>query len=144
MLNGVLDLARIEAGRLPLEEQDVALEEMLDAAIRPVRKTAADKSVAIMCGMMIQNEVRLDPTKMNSGVREPAVERDQFTPEGGSIEVDSELHAGWRRSSILVRDTGMGIPPEIWSGAGAVRPGRGPPDPAERRASASGCRSRGR
>jgi two-component system cell cycle sensor histidine kinase PleC len=111
MLNGVLDLARIEAGRLPLEEQDVALEEVLDAAIRPVRKAADEKSVAIMCGMMMQNEVRLDPAKMTQVFVNLLSNAIKFTPEGGSIEIDSDLTAGGD-VSIMVRDTGKGIPAE--------------------------------
>jgi two-component system cell cycle sensor histidine kinase PleC len=109
MLNGVLDLARIEAGRLPLEEQDVALEEVLDAAIRPVRKSAEEKSVAIMCGMMIQNPVRLDPAKMTQVFVNLLSNAIKFTPEGGSIEIDSDLTPAGD-VSIMVRDTGKGIP----------------------------------
>ena len=111
MLNGVLDLARIEAGRLPLEEQDVALEEILDAAIRPVRKAADEKSVAIMCGMMVQNEVRLDPAKMTQVFVNLLSNAIKYTPEGGSIEIDSDLTAGGD-VSIMVRDNGKGIPAE--------------------------------
>jgi signal transduction histidine kinase len=111
MLNGVLDLARIEAGRLPLEEQDVALEEVIDAAIRPVRKLAEEKSVAILCGMMIGNEVRLDPAKMTQVFVNLLSNAIKFTPAGGSIEVDSELTPAGD-VSILVRDTGKGIPAE--------------------------------
>jgi two-component system cell cycle sensor histidine kinase PleC len=111
MLNDVLDLARIEAGRLPLEEQDVALEEVLDAAIRQMRKLAEEKSVAIMCGMMIGNEVRLDPTKMTQVFINLLSNAIKFTPEGGSIEIDSDL-APNGEVSILVRDTGKGIPAE--------------------------------
>jgi two-component system cell cycle sensor histidine kinase PleC len=111
MLNGVLDLARIEAGRLPLEEQDVALEEVLNAAIRPMRKLAEEKSVAIMCGMMIGNEVRLDPTKMTQVFINLLSNAIKFTPEGGSIEIDSDLTRDGE-VSILVRDTGNGIPAE--------------------------------
>jgi two-component system cell cycle sensor histidine kinase PleC len=50
MLNGVLDLARIEAGKLQLDEQDVVVAELLEAATRPLRKSAEEKSVTIMCG----------------------------------------------------------------------------------------------
>ena len=71
---------------------------MLDAAIRPVRKAADEKSVAIMCGMMIENEVRLDPAKMTQVFVNLLSNAIKFTPEGGSIEVDSEPDAGRRRS----------------------------------------------
>src|SRR5207302_6263065 len=64
MLNGVLDLARIEAGKLGLDEQDVMLEEVLETAIRPLRKAAEEKSVTIMCGMLVARVLRLDLGKM--------------------------------------------------------------------------------
>src|SRR5579859_3275189 len=44
MLNGVLDLARIEAGKAELDEQEVVFQEVLDAAIRPLRRAADEKS----------------------------------------------------------------------------------------------------
>ncbi len=111
MLNGVLDLARIEAGKLELDEQDVALEEVLDAAIRPLRKAAEEKSVAIMSGMVVECLLRLDPAKMTQVFVNLLSNAIKFTPEGGSIEIDSDLTSAGDLS-ILVRDTGKGIPNE--------------------------------
>ncbi|HEX3863757.1 MAG TPA: HAMP domain-containing sensor histidine kinase [Stellaceae bacterium] len=111
MLNGVLDLARIEAGRLELDEQEVRLEEVLDAAIRPLRKTAEEKSVSIMVGMVVERALMLDPGKMTQVFSNLLSNSINFTPEGGSIEIDSDLtEAG--ELSILLRDSGKGIPPE--------------------------------
>ncbi len=111
MLNGVLDLARIEAGRLDLDEQDVAIVEVIDAAIRPLRKTAEEKAVAMMCGMMVERLVRLDPSKITQVLVNVLSNAVKFTPEGGSIEIDSDLtEAG--DLAIWVRDTGQGIPSE--------------------------------
>jgi two-component system cell cycle sensor histidine kinase PleC len=111
MLNGALDLARIEAGKLQLEEQDVALDELLDAAIRPLRKLADEKSVAIMFGMVVERLVCIDPTKMAQVFVNLLSNAIKFTPEGGSIEIESDLtQAG--ELSIVVRDTGQGIPDE--------------------------------
>jgi two-component system cell cycle sensor histidine kinase PleC len=109
MLNGVLDLARIEAGKLQLDELDVPLDELLDAAIRPLRKSADEKSVAMMCGMMVDRLVRLDPSKMTQVLTNILSNAIKFTPDGGSIEIDSDL-TNTGELSIMVRDTGQGIP----------------------------------
>ncbi len=111
MLNGVLDLARIEAGKLTLDEQEVLTEELLDAAIRPLRRVAEEKSVTIMCGMVVERALRLDLAKMTQVLGNLLSNAIKFTPEGGSIDIDSDLTPEGGLS-ILVRDTGQGIPPE--------------------------------
>lgn len=109
MLNGVLDLAKIEAGRLQLDEQEVLIGEVLEAAIRPLRKTAAAKSIAIICGMLVEHPLRLDPAKITQVLVNVLSNAVKFTPEGGSIEIDSDL-VGPGDLTIWVRDTGQGIP----------------------------------
>ena len=111
MLNGVLDLARIEAGKLQLDEQDVAVAELLEAAIRPLRKSAEEKSVAIMCGMVVERPICLDPAKMGQVFVNLLSNAIKFTPEGGSIEIDTDL-TNDGDLLIMVRDTGRGIPGE--------------------------------
>jgi signal transduction histidine kinase len=111
VLNGVLDLARIEAGKLSLDAQEVTLEEVLDAAIRPSRKAAEEKSVTLMCGMLVERTLRLDFNKMTQVFVNLLSNAIKFTPEGGSIDIDSDLTAGGGLV-IWVRDTGQGIPAE--------------------------------
>ncbi len=111
MLNGVLDLARIEAGKLALDEQDVMLEEVLDASIRPLRKAAEEKSVFIMLGMVVERPLHLDVGKMGQVFFQLLSNAVKFTPEGGSIDIDSDLTPDGGLS-IMIRDTGCGIPGE--------------------------------
>ncbi|MGE5271789.1 MAG: sensor histidine kinase [Thiohalocapsa sp.] len=111
MLNGVLDLARIEAGKLSLDEQEVMLEEVFDAAIRPSRRAAEEKSVTIMSGMVMERVLRLDLGKMTQVFNNLLSNAIKFTPAGGSIDVDSDLTPDGG-IIIWVRDTGQGIPAE--------------------------------
>jgi two-component system cell cycle sensor histidine kinase PleC len=108
MLNGVLDLARIEAGKLPLDEQDVTLEEVLDLAIRPSRKAAEEKSVTIMCGMLVERMIRLDLGKMTQVFTNLLSNAIKFTPQGGSVDIDSDLERDGGLV-IWIRDSGQGI-----------------------------------
>jgi two-component system, cell cycle sensor histidine kinase PleC len=111
MLNGALDLARIEAGRFQLEEQDVALDEVLDAAIRPLHKPAQAKSLTIRRGATVARAIHLDLARMTQVFLNLLSNAVNFTAEGGRIEITAELTPEGALS-VLVRDTGQGIPPE--------------------------------
>jgi ammonium transporter, Amt family len=108
MLNGLLDLSRIEAGKLSLDEQAVALEEVLNAALRPLREAADEKSLTITCGAIVERVLRLDLGKMTQVFSNLLSNAIKFTPEGGSIEIGSSIEADGGLS-IIVRDTGQGI-----------------------------------
>ncbi|MBV9828420.1 MAG: HAMP domain-containing histidine kinase [Alphaproteobacteria bacterium] len=108
MLNGVLDLARIEAGRLTLDEQDVLLLEVLDAAIRPLRRAADEKSISIISGMVVERILRLDPVKVAQVFSNILSNAIKFTPEGGTVEIDSDMNADGS-ISVWFRDNGPGI-----------------------------------
>jgi signal transduction histidine kinase len=111
MLNGVIDLARIEAGRLPLDEQDVMFEEVLDLAVRASRKAAEEKSVTIMSGMVMERLLRLDLAKITQVFSNILSNAIKFTDAGGSIDIDSDLT---REGGLVIwiRDTGQGIAAE--------------------------------
>jgi signal transduction histidine kinase len=111
MLNGLLDLSRIEAGKLSLDEQDVALEEVLNAALRPLREAADDKGLALSCGAIVERIVCLDLGKMTQVFSNLISNAIKFTPEGGSIEISSALRPDGG-ISLVVRDTGQGIAEE--------------------------------
>jgi signal transduction histidine kinase len=111
MLNGVIELARIEAGRLPLEEQDVMFEEVLDISVRASRKAAEQKSVTIMSGMVMERSLRLDLAKITQVFSNVLSNAIKFTDAGGSIEIDSDLTAEGGLV-VWIRDTGLGIAAE--------------------------------
>jgi len=108
ILNGVLDLARIEAGRLPLDEQAVSVEELFQAALRPVRGGAAEKRIATSCAGDLGRLVRIDPARLAQALTNLLSNAVAYTPEGGSVEltVATRPDGAW---TISVRDTGPGI-----------------------------------
>jgi two-component system cell cycle sensor histidine kinase PleC len=111
MLNGLLDLSRIEAGKLNLDEQDVALEEVLNAALRPLRDAAEEKALAITCGTVVERLLRVDLGKMTQVLANLLSNAIKFTEEGGKVEIESALLRDGGLS-IVVRDTGQGIASE--------------------------------
>ena len=111
MLNSLLDLSRIEAGKLSLDEQEVALEEVLEAAIRLQRRAAEEKSVTLVCGPVVERVLRLDLGKMTQVFGNLLSNAIKFTPQDGTVEITTALTAAGD-VSIVIHDTGQGIPQE--------------------------------
>jgi signal transduction histidine kinase len=112
IINGILDLARIEAGRVILQEQFVALGSLVQSSIDTVRPIANRKLINIDCEIQKPlTMIYVDATKFKQVTINLLSNSVKFTEPRGRIEVDSVLH----KSGDLVlsiRDTGIGIPPE--------------------------------
>jgi len=109
ILNGVLDLARIEAGRLVLEQHDVSVAELIDAAAATHKNAAGRKSVTILKSASSRLTAWLDPGKIKRVLDNLLSNAIKFTPEGGTIEIDGGVAASGELV-IAVSDNGYGIP----------------------------------
>jgi PAS domain S-box-containing protein len=112
LINDVLDLSKIEAGRLQLEFERVELGGLLEAALALVRERAACKRIALAdevdpaAASLVADERALKQMLIN--LLSNAV---KFTPEGGAVTVAA------RRSpdgslELAVGDNGVGMAPE--------------------------------
>jgi signal transduction histidine kinase len=110
IINDVLDLARLEAGKLSIDPQLVAVQPLLELAGEAAR-TAADGKVEVRVrtepglDLVIADGVRLQQVLNNL-----AVNAVKFTAPGGRVDVNARL-AG-PVVQIEVSDTGIGILPE--------------------------------
>jgi len=111
ILNGVLDLARIEAGRLVLEQHDVSVAELIDAAAHTHAAAAQRKSITIQKRAPAGLEAWLDPSKLKRALDNLLSNAIKFTAEGGSIEIEGGV-AKSGELVIAVSDNGCGIPAE--------------------------------
>jgi signal transduction histidine kinase len=112
LINGILDLSKIEAGKLELIREDLDLGALLADALSSIRPQGIEKSIEIetrVAGPMLVDADRLRMTQIlyNYNLLSNAV---KFTPKGGRIRVDAGTADGMAR--IAVGDTGIGIPPE--------------------------------
>jgi two-component system cell cycle sensor histidine kinase PleC len=111
ILNGVLDLARIEAGKVELEDQVVSVDELLQATLRHMRPLADEREITITC--MVGNEtIYVDPAKIIQALGNIIGNAIKFTPPGGIIDIRSAVDRG---GSVLIaiRDSGCGIPKRL-------------------------------
>ena len=112
IINGILDLARIEAGRVLLQEELIALGGLIQSSINTIRPIAQRKSIEINCNIqMPATMIYVDSTKFRQVTLNLLSNSVKFTEPRGNIQVDSVVH---KSGDLLlsIRDTGIGIPPE--------------------------------
>jgi signal transduction histidine kinase len=111
LINDILDLSKIEAGRMELELSSFHLPSALSNAMTLVRERAQRHGIAL--GLEVDprlGELQADERKFKQIVLNLLSNAVKFTPDGGRVEVtarpvDSKIE-------IAVRDTGVGIAPE--------------------------------
>jgi two-component system cell cycle sensor histidine kinase PleC len=109
IVNDVLILARIEAGKLELDEQIASLDEVIGAAIRALLPEAQEKAVTIQHDPGTDFFVLLDPSKIKQVFVHLLSNAVKFNSEGGSVRV-SVTRSSASDLVVAVRDTGCGIP----------------------------------
>jgi len=111
LINDILDLSKIEAGRMELELTDFDLPAALDSALTLVRERAGRRSITLQSTVDERlGEVRADERKIRQVVLNLLSNAIKFTPEGGRIEVRAVPVDG--SVEVSVSDTGVGIAPE--------------------------------
>lgn len=117
LLNEVLDLSNVEAGRLELEPEHFDLREPLEELRRSFARAAALRSLAIDVSLDPAIPPRLigDAGRLRQVLTHLVSNALKFTEQGG-VHVDATLLSSRRdRAQLLfqVRDTGIGIPAEM-------------------------------
>jgi len=111
LINDVLDLSKIEAGRYELHREPIDARDPVAAALRILRVQADEAGVALrglLPGAPVEAEA--DPRAIKQIVLNLVSNALKFTPRGGSVTVDLSAHAG--DLTLAVVDTGVGIAPE--------------------------------
>jgi len=110
LINDLLDLSRLQRGKISLNQETVSLPAIIDNAVETVRADAATKGV----------EIRLNPSEHLLFVEGDRLRLQQiawnllnnavkFTPSGGRIEIGL-INEGVT-AAFVVKDTGQGIDP---------------------------------
>lgn len=114
LINDILDLSKIEAGKFQIEIVPVSLEDVCQASLRFVKQIALKKRIRISSTFDAYGAERIqaDERRLKQILVNLLTNAVKFTPEGGAIGLevrsDEELHA----VHLTVWDTGIGIPPE--------------------------------
>jgi signal transduction histidine kinase len=111
LINDILDLSKVEAGRMELEPSTFDIESALSNAMTLVRERAQRHGIAL--GQQVEPgivEITADERKFKQILLNLLSNAVKFTPDGGRIDVTA------RRDNdeivVAVHDTGIGIAPE--------------------------------
>jgi signal transduction histidine kinase len=111
LINDILDLSKIEAGRMELELIDFNLPSTIEQTVVLVRERALRRGITL--GRMVDERlgpIRADERKVKQVLLNLLSNALKFTPEGGKIDVRAAVNDGV--VEISVTDTGIGISPE--------------------------------
>jgi len=119
LINDILDLSKIEAGRLELHPEPVALNELIDGCLAIIRPLANKKRLSLEASCEPHEaSVCVDQSRVKQILYNLLSNAVKFTPEGGAVRVSATgpcLPApGYDGDfiEISVQDTGIGIKPE--------------------------------
>jgi signal transduction histidine kinase len=112
LIDHVLDLTKIEAGKMEFRYESISLQEVAAEAMDSVKGLAAAKQIELR--LQVDSglgKVQADPSRLKQVMLNYLSNALKFTPERGTVamEITAEAGGGYR---VLVSDTGAGIPPE--------------------------------
>jgi len=112
LIDDLLDVSRIIAGKLRIEARPVDLVAVVDAALAAAQLPAESKKIRIDCVVDGPIEpVSGDPDRLQQVLGNLIANALKFTPEGGRIEV--KLSRVRAHARLTVRDSGIGIEPDF-------------------------------
>ena len=116
VINDVLDISKIEAGKMVLEEMEFAVAPLLSRALQMVADRARDKGLELMLESEgLPGRLRGDATRLSQALINLLANAVKFT-ERGWVRVRADVRARETHRLQLrfeVRDTGVGIAPEL-------------------------------
>jgi signal transduction histidine kinase len=111
LINDVLDLAKIEAGRMELQLSEVAVADVLRSALSMHSESASRNGIALgVATEPSEIEITADERRVRQIVFNLLSNAVKFTPADGRVDVSARLDDG--KVEFAVADTGPGIPAE--------------------------------
>ncbi|MGD1073808.1 MAG: PAS domain-containing sensor histidine kinase [Bryobacteraceae bacterium] len=108
LINDLLDLSKIEAGRLELRHEAFYIDAVIEEALSSVRPRLAAKSLNVETDISIADPVFADRLRFKQILHNLLTNAIKFTPDGGSIRIEAAGCGPF--VEIAVSDTGIGIP----------------------------------
>jgi PAS domain S-box-containing protein len=113
LINDILDLAKVEAGRLDLQLERVSVEELCHTSLLFVREQALKKRLKLEFNLSDERAAAdVDPTRLKQMLVNLLSNAVKFTPEDGRVSLDVSVDPDMNAVRFQVRDTGIGIAPE--------------------------------
>ena len=114
LINDILDLSKVESGKMELDVERVSLRELLDASLVMQQERAARHGIQMDLQIEPDHAIMIeaDERKLKQILFNLLSNAVKFTPEGGQVQVMVKEINGAQDIEISIRDTGIGIKPE--------------------------------
>jgi two-component system cell cycle sensor histidine kinase PleC len=111
LINDILDMSKIEAGKLSLRFEPIHLEDVIEDATRLVRKNAQKAGLSLNLDLRDLPSTEADYRAIKQVLLNLLSNAIKFTPRNGSITVSARPEPGPNGGMVMVRviDTGIGI-----------------------------------
>jgi len=110
LINDILDLSKVEAGKMKLTPSAVNLREVVNNSLTMVRETALKHNLTLQADLAADLVLQADERKLKQVLFNLLSNATKFTPDGGRITVTAER--GTADIRVSVADTGVGLKPE--------------------------------
>lgn len=110
LINELLDLAKIESGKMEVQIVDTAINDLVSRQVDSISSLAHKKNIEL--NLIPSEEIKIvqqDPGKLQQILNNLLSNAVKFTPEGGRVNIYVDK-IDEQRFQILVEDTGVGIP----------------------------------
>ena len=110
LINDILDMSKIEAGKMTLNTEALQMSDMISQVIRIVRGRAEENRLKLIYDDIALPEIEADPRAVKQILLNLATNAIKFTPEGGVVTIAVEP----KSAGLIIRvtDTGIGISQE--------------------------------
>ena len=107
VINDVLDMSKIEAGRFQLNPEMVEVDALLDETVRIIRMQADEAKIALETEIPENLSIEADRRAVKQILINLLSNAVKFTPEGGRISVTAK--PGKKAVTMVIEDNGIGI-----------------------------------
>lgn len=110
LASSLLELARLDAGQIHLEQEVTSLNDLAGDTVRRLERVAAEKNVKLEAGQLANVLVTVDIQLMEQCLLILVDNAVKYTPSNGSVIIEAIMVND--QPTIKISDTGIGIPPE--------------------------------
>jgi len=107
LINDILDMSKIEAGKMNLNPEDLRIQDMIEQVIRIVRGRAEENNLTLIYEGGDMPEIQADMRAIKQVLLNLITNAIKFTPEGGKVTVKCEAKSAGLILKVV--DTGIGI-----------------------------------
>ena len=112
LVNALLDLGKMEAGMLKYQFTSTDLAALVKQSLESLSPLAHAKNISIDNNIRTVQYVKVDQERLRQVFHNIIGNAIKFTPDNGSIKIETQMHLKKNLVEVLVHDTGTGIPQE--------------------------------